>query len=120
VRVIVTGSRAWEGNAVYDALWATYHEHGAFQLIHGACSTGADDQAHRWFGMVGSKLGCTEQRWPASWEKYGKRAGPMRNERMVEAGADLVLAFPSPEGSGTQHTMKLAREAGIEVKEFKA
>jgi hypothetical protein len=105
---------------VYDALWGVYHEIGAFQLIHGACSTGADAHAHRWFEMVGSELGCTEQRWPAAWEARGKEAGPERNERMIEAGADLVLAFPLPEGSGTQHTMRLAREAGIEVREFTA
>lgn len=118
MRVIVTGSRKWQGNAVYDALWAVYHEHGPFSLAHGACSTGADAHAHHWFEMVGSELGCTEMRYPANWA-IGKRAGPERNRRMIEAGADLVLAFPLPEGSGTQHTMRLAREAGIEVREFR-
>jgi hypothetical protein len=39
---------------------------------------------------------------------------------MVEAGADLVLAFPMPEGSGTQDAMRLAEEAGIKVKEYRA
>ena len=118
MRVIVTGSRKWEGNAVYDALWALYHEHGSFHLMHGDCSTGADHLAHRWFVMSGKELGCTEEPFRANWDR-GKRAGPERNRRMVEAGADLVLAFPLPGGSGTQGTMALAREAGIEVIEYR-
>ncbi|MGA4942117.1 SLOG family protein [Streptomyces cinereoruber] len=119
MKVIVTGSRKLRNaQQVFDALWAVYHEHGAFQLIHGACATGADDLASYWYRVAGKELGCTEQRWPASWEALGKAAGPERNRNMVNAGADLVLAFPLPEGSGTQHTIRLAREAGIEVKEF--
>jgi hypothetical protein len=54
--------------------------------------------------------------FPADWERYGKRAGPIRNAEMVKAGADVVLAFPLPGGRGTQHTIRLAREAGIPVK----
>ncbi|TXS35090.1 SLOG family protein [Streptomyces sp. t39] len=120
MRVMVTGSRKWADEAaVYDALWTVHQEHGPFELVHGDCSTGADALAHLWWSIVGQKLGCTEQRWPAAWEAHGKAAGPMRNRRMVEAGADLVLAFPLPEGSGTQMTMELARAAGIKVREVK-
>jgi hypothetical protein len=120
MRVIVTGSRRWaEDWQVFKALTDVFDEHGAFELIHGACSTGADQLAHRWFEAGGRALGCTEQRYPAAWER-GPQAGPERNRRMVEAGAELVLAFPLPGGSGTQHTMQLAREAGIEIKEFGA
>ena len=119
MRVIVTGSRAWPNDkAVYDALNDVYKEHGPFMLVHGACSTGADFFARRWYEMAGQMLGCAEYRYPANWNQ-GKGAGPARNVRMVSAGADLVLAFPLPEGSGTQHTIKLAREAGIEVREVK-
>lgn len=119
MRVIVTGSRRWDSmEAVFDALWGVFHEHGAFQLIHGACSTGADDLASYWYRTAGKHLGCTEMKYPANWN-MGKAAGPARNVRMVSAGADLVLAFPLPEGSGTQHTMKLAKEAGIEVREVR-
>lgn len=117
MRVIVTGSRKWEDvRAVDDALWGVLQEHGPFQIVHGACATGADWMAHIWYERVGARLGCTEQRFPANWER-GPQAGPERNRRMIEAGADLVLAFPLPEGSGTQHTMRLAREAGIKVVE---
>lgn len=118
MRVIVTGSRKWANvGAVWDALWDIYKEHGPFELTHGACATGADAIARQWYDLAGKYVGCTETRFPANWER-GPQAGPERNRRMVEAGADLVLAFPLPEGSGTQHTMRLAREAGIEVRVF--
>ncbi|AXG81129.1 SLOG family protein [Streptomyces paludis] len=117
MRVIVTGSRKWsDDRAVNRALERVFDESGPFLLVHGACSTGADHYARVWVGLAGSLLGCKEERWPAHWGRLGKAAGPERNRRMIEAGADLVLAFPLPEGSGTQHTIGLAREAGIEVR----
>lgn len=120
MKIIVTGSHRWIlRGAVFRALTSAYLTGGPFDLRHGACSTGADHHAHEWFELVGKILGCTETRYPANWER-GREAGPERDRRMVEAGADLVLAFPLPGGSGTQHTMRLAREAGIEVVEYKA
>lgn len=120
MRVMVTGARRWtDWGAVYDALWGVYKEHGPFLLVHGACSTGADQQADQWFITAGRYNGCAIERFPAEWCRpdgtVNKAAGFERNARMVEAGADLVLAFPLPEGRGTQHTVKLAREAGIPV-----
>lgn len=117
---MVTGARRWDRQGtVFGALTKAYLQYGAFELRHGACVTGADWYAHQWYVLVGRILGCTELRFPANWER-GREAGPERNRRMIEAGADLVLAFPLPGGSGTQHTMRLAREAGIEVVEYKA
>lgn len=119
MRILITGSRAWpDPQAVYDALNAAYREHGPFTLVHGDCSTGADFYAHEWVRVGGAFLGCTEQRYPASWEAYGKAAGPMRNRHMVADGADLVLAFPLPSGSGTHHTIWLAERAGIPVRRY--
>lgn len=118
MRVIVTGSRAWtDKGAIWDALNDVYLDHGPFTLVHGDCSTGADAIAHEWLQAAARMVRVEEQRFPAAWEARGKAAGPERNKRMVEAGADLVLAFPLPRGSGTQHTMRLARAAGIEVRE---
>jgi YspA, cpYpsA-related SLOG family len=121
-RVIVTGSRRWgDDTAVYDALWTVYHADvgGPFHLMHGACATGADAYADHWDAVAGRYLGCTIERFRADWTRRGRAAGPERNRRMITAGADLVLAFPVPEGIGTQQTMRLAEEAGIEVRVIK-
>jgi hypothetical protein len=112
VRVIVTGSRDWsDRDAVQAALLDVALEHSSFTLIHGGCPTGADRFADRWARAAEIPVEVFE----ADWEKYGKRAGPIRNAEMVQAGADLVLAFPLPGGKGTQHTIRIAREAGIPV-----
>jgi hypothetical protein len=122
VRVIVTGSRAWPDPVrVAHELNALYLQHGPFTLIHGACATGADAAAHHWYETAGADLGVIEVRYPAAWEEYGKRAGPLRNEKMVkEAAADLVVAFPLFDSRGTKHTIELAEAAGIPVKKIAA
>jgi hypothetical protein len=118
VRVIVTGSRAWPDPVrVAHELNQLYLQHGPFTLIHGACATGADAAAHHWFETAGYDLGVIEIKYPADWGQFGKRAGPIRNEKMVkEAGAELVLAFPLFDSRGTNHTIGLAEAAGITVK----
>lgn len=116
MRVLLTGSRAYPGpSPIYSALGAVLARHGPFTLVHGACSTGADFYAHEW---ATAHPEVTEIKYPASWEAYGRVAGPMRNAHMVKDGADLCLAFPMPEGKGTQHTMELARAAGIPVRTY--
>lgn len=113
MRVIVTGSRKWPtAKTVYDALSDALMEHGPFILMHGACSTGADFYASQW---ARAHPEVAEDRFPADWAGRGRAAGPERNMRMVATGADLVLAFPLPDGRGTQHCMSVAREAGIPV-----
>lgn len=120
MRVIVTGARAWpDKKAVFTALEKLLRASGPFVLVHGACPTGADAQAEEWYQLIGLEQGVMRVRYPAKWERsdgtINRGAGYARNAEMVSKGADLVLAFPLPEGSGTQHTVDLAREAGIEV-----
>lgn len=116
MRVIVTGSRNYEdAGAVFDALDTVHLMHEAFTLVHGACRTGADYWAHIWAGLRLDR-GVTEELHPADWKTHGLSAGPIRNAEMIKAGADLVLAFPLPGGRGTQHMIRLAKEAGIPVK----
>lgn len=121
MRVIVTGSRAWPDPVrVAHELNTLYLQHGPFTLIHGACATGADEAAHQWCVTAGHDLGVTEIKYHAQWAEFGKRAGPIRNEKMVKAGADLVLAFPLFDSRGTKHTIELAEAAGIPVRKVHA
>jgi hypothetical protein len=55
--------------------------------------------------------------FPADWDKYQKRAGFIRNDQMLKEGKPhAVVAFPG--GNGTRMMVRLARRAGIPVKEF--
>ena len=78
-------------------------------VIHGA-ALGADSSARYWATTREvEKIG-----FPAEWRKYGKAAGPMRNQRMIDEGKpDVVVAFPG--GRGTADMVRRAEAAGIPV-----
>ena len=58
----------------------------------------------------------TLKSFPANWQQYGKRAGHLRNQQMLDEGKpDLVVAFPG--GSGTADMIKRAKKAGVETVE---
>lgn len=107
MRVLVTGSRAWtDAERVYAELNAVYEP--GMVVVHGA-ARGADRMASDWAKMRGVE----EEPHHADWDRFGKRAGFIRNWEMVKAGADLCLAFPLGESRGTRSCMKLAQQQGI-------
>ena len=48
------------------------------------------------------------------WDKYGKRAGFMRNKEIIKI-SDIVLAVPGPASKGTWHSIEVAKEMKKEV-----
>jgi len=134
VRVLVTGSRDWDDRlTIYRGLheyvqsrWPMGYDSENqpvdwvapcdFVLVHGACPTGADSIADDW--AINNWL--IPERHPADWEKYGKRAGFIRNSEMVDAGADLLLAFIKNESKGATMTLRLAEKAGIPCQVWRA
>jgi len=78
-------------------------------IIHGG-ARGADALADKW--AVTNYVAVQE--FLADWQTHGRRAGPIRNARMLTEGKpDLVVAFPG--GAGTADMVKQARAAGVEV-----
>lgn len=57
--------------------------------------------------------------FPADWNKYGKAAGPIRNEQMAkyaaEADCGMLIAFPNGESRGTWNMIRLARQYGLQI-----
>lgn len=120
-RILVTGSRDWtDAETIREALHAEYlravMETGDEPvLVHGHCPTGADAIADAvWLTNTGQ----LSERHPADWDRYGKAAGPRRNQEMVDLGAYVCLAFPLPGSRGTRHCMTAAERAGIPVRVF--
>lgn len=130
-RVLVTGSRDWrDHDVVRDALTHARYEapQGPMVVVHGACPGGADAIAAWWAASLGRNpgLAITAEAHPADWATWGRTAGFRRNAEMVEAGANLCLAFvnactipachrrPQPHGShGATHCARLAEGLGI-------
>lgn len=71
---------------------------------------GADQLGERW----GLQTGLPVTRFPADWEKHGKRAGYLRNAEMAEY-ADALVAFWDGSSRGTKHMIDLANKAGLQV-----
>ena len=55
--------------------------------------------------------------FPANWERYGKRAGLMRNQQIVDE-ADHMIALPTRASKGTHDSIRRARAKGILVEIF--
>ncbi|WP_440066411.1 SLOG family protein [Streptosporangium sp. OZ121] len=125
MRVIVTGSRDWPDlMTVCTALDAAYRDAERrgllpLEVVHGGCPTGADAMAAAWAYLSAQDLdrAVVEHVYAADWETHGRAAGPMRNQRMVNAGADRMIAFNLNNSSGTSGTIKLAEDAGIPCQE---
>lgn len=117
-RVIVTGSRHWtDTQAIWDKLdWAATNywvdPRGGMIIVHGD-APGTDVIAGEWTRLPWKRA--IEEPHPADWDKYGKAAGPRRNQEMVDLGAELCLAFPLGESRGTRDCMRRAEAAGIPV-----
>ncbi|AGT14315.1 hypothetical protein ADZZY_67 [Mycobacterium phage Adzzy] len=119
-RVLITGSRVWQARTtIWDALKAEWDRYpGGLIVVHGG-ARGADDIADRWaWGMKQTGWNVNPELHRADWDRYGKRAGILRNIEMVKAGADVCLAFPLGNSVGTRHCMGAAEKAGIPVINF--
>lgn len=115
MKVLITGSRDWPHNRRYIVHRAILAAEADI-VIHGN-ARGADGIA-KWFAR---HMGITERGYDAKWGLYGKSAGPIRNQEMLDKEhrpdepIDLVLAFPLPGSIGTYDMMRRAEAAGIRI-----
>jgi hypothetical protein len=107
MRFLVTGGRDFANfHAMAHALQQMPSD---ATLVHGAAK-GADALAAEYWSKIHER---PTEAHPADWATHGKGAGPIRNQKMLDTGVDLVLAFPG--GSGTADMVRRARAAGVKV-----
>lgn len=53
--------------------------------------------------------------FPADWDKYGKKAGYMRNTEMAE-NADALIAFWDGKSKGTKHMIDIATNKNLPIR----
>jgi hypothetical protein len=117
MRIIFTGSRKWAGIYAEARAGEVLARLETFAvaigsplvIVHGNYHEGLDAVVDRW----AIRHGYVPEHFDAKWETYGLAAGPIRNQEMVDAGADMCLGFPLPGGRGTQDCMNRARLARI-------
>lgn len=111
---------------VYNALGKLYTERilnqglaetESFVVVHGA-ARGADSFASEWIKAMRAYSNSdlfVEERHYAHWDHYGKVAGLLRNQEMVDLGAEVCLAFSRGNSRGTADCIRRAQKAGIPV-----
>ena len=109
MKVLVCGSRDWTEYNVIRGRLAKLPS--GTEIIEGGAD-GADEMARN----AADTLGLDVIEYPANWARHGKRAGILRNIKMLDREQpDLVIAFQLKRSRGTQHTIDEARKRGIEV-----
>lgn len=109
MRILVTGSRAWR-RPLPIAVALLVHSEGRedVTLVHGG-AYGADQMAEK----AAKAFGWDTEVWLPDWARDGRAAGFVRNQAMVDAGADLCIAFSRDNSRGTAHCALAAEAAGI-------
>ena len=54
-------------------------------------------------------------RFPADWDKYGKKAGYIRNKEMARA-ADACVVFWNGQSKGSKHMIDIAKKHGLQLR----
>ena len=118
-RVLVCGGRDYDNQErvrrTLDAALEAARSAGKVAVIIHGNARGADLLADQYARERSLKV----IPFPADWNLHGRRAGPIRNIKMLtESRPHVIIAFKG--GKGTAHMMKIGREAGVpghEVKE---
>lgn len=109
LKLLICGSRSFNDfelleNEVSHYLFEIRNEITKVVIISG-CANGAD--------LLGEEYAKSYQleveRYSAEWNKFGKRAGYIRNEQMVKE-CDACIAFWDQKSKGTKHTINLCKK----------
>jgi hypothetical protein len=118
VRVLICGSRGWHDPdpihlVLAEVMGTSIARNEPLVVIHGDAQ-GADRLAGR---LAKQQYGAEVIEEPADWNRYGKAAGPIRNQLMLDAyEPEVVYAFRSSgKSSGTDDMIRRAERAGLTV-----
>ncbi len=128
MKILVTGGRkygqkqeVWDDQVCWvpdvevvkyfnDTLDAIHARKEITCVVHGGAS-GADTLAKEWAvtHLVPHK------EYMAEWSKFGNRAGPLRNARMLDENPDIKCVLSFPGGFGTANCVTLAKSRKVNV-----
>jgi hypothetical protein len=114
-KLLVCGSRYWEDyDTILRYLKRLKAKYPDAVVIQGGAK-GADFCAKK--AAFELRMACKE--YPAEWKKYGRKAGPIRNQQMLDVERpDFILAFHENinESLGTKDMIQRAQVAGVPYK----
>lgn len=115
-RVLVCGGRDYDNRErvrrTLDAALKAAQSAGKVAVIIHGNARGADLLADQYARERSLKV----LSFPADWNLHGRRAGPIRNIKMLtESQPHVIIAFKG--GNGTAHMVRIGKEAGVPVYE---
>ncbi len=109
-RLLICGGRAFTDEEAAFAFLDRLHAERTVSLVIEGGARGGDAIGRAWAEARAIPVMTFE----ADWAELGRKAGPLRNLKMLQQGRPtLVAALPG--GRGTAHMVTIAREAGVEV-----
>jgi hypothetical protein len=109
--VLVCGSRSLASAAAATVVRRRIAQLPVGSLVISGGASGPDAYAY----LAATNRGLETRVFLADWETHGKRAGIMRNLKMLDQNPDLVIAFYDGKSRGTRHTIGEARRRGVPV-----
>lgn len=113
MRIIIAGSRAVSKQDVFKAIQSCPWINFISSVVSGTAK-GADNFGEEWAKANGIEI-C---RYPAEWDKYGKSAGPKRNEVMAKNAEGLIAVWDG-KSRGTHSMIDLAQKYGLKIFVFR-
>lgn len=114
MKILVCGATYFNDyEKLHDELMKLFAERGFNNVtIISGMAKGADTLAVKFAEQY--ELPCLK--FPADWARYGKGAGPVRNQQMLDEGKpDLIVAFPMQSSRGTRDMINRGLMEDIEV-----
>lgn len=109
--VIFSGSRTITDYQVVKEAIESSPWFGAIDTAYIGDAKGVDTLALRWC----KENGITYRIFKANWGLYGRGAGPERNNDMILAGGEAVVAVWDGESRGTRNMLEQARRWSLPV-----
>lgn len=114
MRLLGCGDRWWTDQQLVDDTLDGIHAVTPITMLIEGEARGADKACRSW----AERRGVPFTPYPADWGRYGRAAGPIRNQQQLDEGKpDRVVAFHDNlrESKGTAHMVRIARDAGLPV-----
>jgi len=109
MKIAIVGSREFKDRQLVHDLILDIIRFDGWTLISGGAN-GVDS----WAEDIADTMGWKKMIIKPDWQKYGKRAGAIRNQQIIDV-ADRVVAFWDGKSKGTKITIDMAIKAGKPV-----
>jgi hypothetical protein len=108
MRTIIAGSR--KGVHMWQVYVATLDCGWTISTVLSGRAAGADTLGEQWAAVNAIPV----EPYPADWQRYGKRAGMLRNDAMA-CRAEALIALWYNGSPGTRHMIECAERRGLRV-----